>query len=140
MEKEYVPMHEHQPEPYDPHLHNRPEEQEQQYPQQYGGQYWPAGQYGQYGPQAAAWQPQPYQQQAWPQYQQTWPQHQQPQAAAYQAVHVSAPAGPRMAISHTKLGFGETAFHMIMTLCTGGLWGLVWWSRCHSRKTVTRFR
>lgn len=47
---------------------------------------------------------------------------------------------PRRAVSRRKLGAGETFFHVCATVMTGGLWGFVWWSRCHSRKTVTRYR
>lgn len=50
------------------------------------------------------------------------------------------PQYPRQAKTRTKLSPAETMFHLFMTLCTGGLWGFVWWARVHSRTSVTRFR
>ena len=48
--------------------------------------------------------------------------------------------GPRKAVTRQKLNPFETAFHASATICTGGLWGFVWWARVRSRKSVTRFR
>lgn len=45
----------------------------------------------------------------------------------------------RRAVTRRPLSPAETSFHLVMTIMTGGLWGLVWWSRARSRRTVTTF-
>jgi hypothetical protein len=48
-------------------------------------------------------------------------------------------AAPSQAVSREKLNPFETMFHLTATVFTFGLWGVVWWARCHSRKTVTHY-
>jgi len=46
---------------------------------------------------------------------------------------------PRKVVSKRKMGVLAHTFHITATVCTGGLWGFVYWSRLRAKKTVTRY-
>ena len=47
------------------------------------------------------------------------------------------PPGPRRIVTKRPLSPLEHTVHFFLTLCTGGLWGIVWWSRTRGRRQVT---
>ena len=48
--------------------------------------------------------------------------------------------GPGYAVTQRGLGPFWTAFHLLMTLGSGGLWGVIWYWHYRSRRSVTTFR
>lgn len=91
-------------------------------------------------------QPRPQQQQPWPRYQEypPAPQYgQQPYPQQWQQQPQPAPVPqpyPHRMVTKRPLSPAENIFHLFMTVCTGGLWGFVWWSRARSRRSVTTWQ
>lgn len=49
------------------------------------------------------------------------------------------PQYPAKMVSKRKMGLIAHAVHITLTVCTAGLWGIVYWSRLRAKKTVTRY-
>jgi len=50
------------------------------------------------------------------------------------------PQLPHQVTSRRPLSPIETLFHLTMTALTGGLWGIVWWSRVRGRRQITTYQ
>lgn len=46
---------------------------------------------------------------------------------------------PRRAVTRRPMSITAHCAHIFLTICTGGLWGLVYWGALRKRKAVTTY-
>jgi hypothetical protein len=54
---------------------------------------------------------------------------------------MTSPRQPRKVVTRSGMGGLGHGTHLVLTICTGGLWGIVWFLHWlfSRRKTVTRY-